>query len=156
MHSEHTTLDLVGNIYDAVNDETLWPIFLERLAGTLRSAATNLFVQDLRHPGGAASATFGTDPSFNRSYADHYGKVNIFLIRGRPLLRTGSVCFSDELCPDKEAIRAGTLSGCTCHWRKFISSRITKLLDSTPTGIVSAVSLIRWSKTTPLLQRSGK
>ncbi len=64
MYSEHTTPDLAGNIYDAVNDETLWPIFLERLAGTLRNAATNVFVQDLRHPGGAASTTFGTDLSF--------------------------------------------------------------------------------------------
>jgi DNA-binding CsgD family transcriptional regulator len=106
VHSEHTPIDLVGDIYDAVNDETLWPVFLKRLSGTIRSAATNLFVQDLRHPGGAASATFGTDPSFSRSYAEHYGKVNIFLIRGRPLLKTGSVCFSDELCPNEEAIRS--------------------------------------------------
>jgi DNA-binding CsgD family transcriptional regulator len=106
MYSEHTTLGLVGNIYDAVNDETLWPIFLEKLAGTLRSAATNLFIQDLRHPGGVASAIFGTDPSFNRSYADYYGKINIFLIRGRRLLKTGSVCFSDELCPNEEATRS--------------------------------------------------
>jgi DNA-binding CsgD family transcriptional regulator len=106
VHSEHTTLDLVGSIYDAVNDGTLWPIFLQRLSGTLRSAATNLFIQDLRHPGGAASATFGTDPTFNRSYAEHYGKINVFLIRGRPLLKTGSVCFSDELCPDEEAVRS--------------------------------------------------
>jgi hypothetical protein len=90
MRSERTTLDLVGNIYDAVNDERLWPIFLERLARSLRSAATQFFIQDLRHPGGAASATFGTDPTFNRSYADHYGKINIFLIRGRPLPKTGS------------------------------------------------------------------
>jgi hypothetical protein len=106
MHSEHTALDLIGNIYDAVNDERLWPVFLERLARSVRGAATQFFIQDLRHPGGAASATFGTDPAFNRSYADYYGKINIFLIRGRPLLKTGIVCFSDELCPDKDAIRS--------------------------------------------------
>jgi DNA-binding NarL/FixJ family response regulator len=106
VHSGHTTLDLVGDIYDAVDDETLWPVFLERLSVALRGAATNLFVQDLRRPSGAASATFGTDPSFGRSYVEHYGKVNIFLLRGRPLLKAGGVRFSEELCPDEEAIRS--------------------------------------------------
>jgi DNA-binding CsgD family transcriptional regulator len=103
MHSQHATLGLVGAIYDAVNDVELWPIFLEKLAGTLRSTATNLFVQDLRHPGGSAAATFGTDSSFTRSYADHYGKVNIYLICGRRLLKAGGVYFSDELCPNEQA-----------------------------------------------------
>jgi DNA-binding CsgD family transcriptional regulator len=103
MHSEHTTLGLIGAIYDAVNDGELWPIFLEKLAGALRCAATNLFVQDLRHPSGSASATFGTDPSFTRSYADHYGKVNVYLIRGKRLLKPGGVYFSDELCPNEQA-----------------------------------------------------
>ena len=83
MHSERTILSLVGSIYDAVNDQTLWPVFLEKLAGSLRSTATNLFVQDLRHPGGAASATFGTDPSFTRSYADYYGKINFSSVADR-------------------------------------------------------------------------
>jgi DNA-binding CsgD family transcriptional regulator len=106
MHSEQRTLDLIDRIYAAADNQSLWPNFLEHLAETLRCAATNLFIQDLRHAGGMGSATFNTDPAFNRSYAEHYGKVNIFLIRGKSLLRAGNVCFSDELCPDAEAERS--------------------------------------------------
>lgn len=106
MDSEHQTLDLIDRIYATADDQALWPDFLEHLAGTLRCAATNLFVQDLRNPAGAALATFNTDPTFQHSYADHYGKINIFLIRGQSLLRAGKVWFSDELCPDGESHRS--------------------------------------------------
>lgn len=106
MDSEHDTLDLIERIYAAAEDQSLWPDFLEHLAGALRCAATNLFVQDLRNPAGTASATFNTDPKFQRSYAEHYAKVNIFLIRGRSLLKAGKVWFSDELCPDTESQRS--------------------------------------------------
>jgi DNA-binding CsgD family transcriptional regulator/PAS domain-containing protein len=106
MYSGRDLLDIVGSIYAAVDDQTLWPDFLERLANTIHSQATNLFVQDLRHSGGAAFATFGTDPSFNRSYSEYYGTINIFLLRGKSLLNTGNVCFSDELCPNEEAFRS--------------------------------------------------
>jgi DNA-binding CsgD family transcriptional regulator len=99
-------LDLVDRIYCAAEDQALWPSLLKSLAGTLGCPSTNLFVQDLRHPGGNAFATFGTDPSFTRSYADHYGKINVFLIRGRALLKSGNVAFSNELCPDGEAFRS--------------------------------------------------
>jgi DNA-binding CsgD family transcriptional regulator len=105
MHSEQSTLDLINRIYVAADDQSMWPDFLEHLAGTLRCAATNLFVQDLRNPSGTASATFNTDPTFQHSYTAHYGKVNIFLIRGQSLLKPGKVWFSDELCPDMESHR---------------------------------------------------
>lgn len=106
MDSEHQTLELIDRIYAAADDQTLWPNFLERLAVSLRCAATNLFVQDLRNPAGTALATFNTDPTFQHSYADHYGKINIFLIRGQSLLKAGKVWFSDELCPDAESHRS--------------------------------------------------
>lgn len=105
MHSEQSTLDLINRIYAAADDQFLWSNFLEHLAGALRCAATNLFVQDLRNPTGTASATFNTDPTFQHSYTAHYGKVNIFLIRGQSLLKPGKVWFSDELCSDAESHR---------------------------------------------------
>jgi PAS domain-containing protein len=104
--SQCTILDLVDHIYGAVEDQARWPSFLEDLAGTLRVSATNLFMQDLHQPRGNAFATFATDPSFTRSYAEYYGKINVFLIKGQKLLRSGNVSFSSELCPDHEARRS--------------------------------------------------
>ena len=106
MRSDCTLLDLVDHIYGAVEDQALWPSFLEDLAGTLRALATNFFVQDLRQARGNAFATFRTDPSFSRSYAEYYGKINVFLIKGKSLLQSGKVSFSSELCPDSEARRS--------------------------------------------------
>ncbi len=106
MPSQRTMLDLVDHIYGAVEDQARWPSFLEDLAGTLRVSATNLFMQDLHQPRGNAFATFATDPSFTRSYAEYYGKINVFLIKGQKLLRSGNVSFSSELCPDHEARRS--------------------------------------------------
>ena len=110
MYSQRSILELVESIYGAIEDRRRWPVFLELLAGSLDCAATNFFVQDLRHPGGDAFATFGTDPLFVRSYAEHYGRTNIFLINGKNKLRTGHVCFSNELCNDREALRSEFLN----------------------------------------------
>ena len=106
MHSQRTILGLVDYIYAAVEDQTLWSVFLERLASPLRCAATNLFIQDLRQPSGNAFATYNTDASFSRSYAEYYGRINVFILRGQAHLKAGNVSFSDELCPDKEAVRS--------------------------------------------------
>ena len=106
MHSQRTILDLVDHIYSAVEDPRMWTDFLQNFAGALHSDAANLFVQNLRQPGGSAVATFNTDDSFNRSYAEHYGSINVFLIHGRPLLKSGTVSFSQELCPDFITLRS--------------------------------------------------
>ena len=43
MLSQATLLGLIGRIYDAAADESLWPAFLEDLAGALDSAYYSTF-----------------------------------------------------------------------------------------------------------------
>lgn len=106
MYSERTTLDLVGAIYDAVNDDTLWPIFLDKFAHVLQARIGTLYIHDLRTQHGAAEIVRGMDPSYDRAYRAYYAPKNVYLARGRALLVPGKVMTSEELCPDHEVLRS--------------------------------------------------
>jgi DNA-binding CsgD family transcriptional regulator len=104
MYSERALLELVGSIYAAASDASHWPFFLEQLAGTLKSKSTTLFVQDLRDQHGSANYNFNVDPAYNKAYSDHFAPKNVYLIRGKHLLKPGGVFRSEQLCPDSEAM----------------------------------------------------
>jgi hypothetical protein len=61
------------------------------------------------------SVSLGTrthDMAWENGSPAYYDSKNIFLIKGKPLLRTGFVCASQELCPDEEVYRSEFLN----HW----------------------------------------
>jgi hypothetical protein len=102
VYSEHATLALVGNIHDAVNDETLWPTFLDQFAHALQAQVGTLYIHDLRSQKGSAELVIGMDPTYDQAYCAYYAARNIYMRRGKPLLVVGKVMTSEELCPDEE------------------------------------------------------
>jgi DNA-binding CsgD family transcriptional regulator len=106
MPSDPATLDLIGSIYDAAVDAEHWPVVLQKLRQHLNCESTTLFVQDFRTQAGNANFSVEVDPAFERSYQQHYAARNVFLIRGKRLLKPGVVVESRTLCPDAEAFRS--------------------------------------------------
>jgi DNA-binding CsgD family transcriptional regulator/PAS domain-containing protein len=105
LQSERNTLDLIGLIYDAAADPQVWPVFLERLGGFLQTPANALYIQDLSEQLASASAVVGFDPSYVRSYEEHYAAMNPFVLQGDSHLFEGNVCLSTVLCPERELVK---------------------------------------------------
>lgn len=105
MQSERTALELIGSIYDAAGDPSLWMPFLIKLGSCMQTRALTLYVEDVQHHLGQVAARVGFDDDFMMAYARYYRPKNIYLIRGERLLWPGNVCLSQELCTDEEARR---------------------------------------------------
>ena len=106
MYSERAILKLVECVYDVAGNPEHWPAFLESFKRNLNSKAVTFFMQDLRGQGMSTVASVGIEPSYVRSYEEHYAAKNVYLFRRKHLLFTGNVCSSEMLCPDREARRS--------------------------------------------------
>lgn len=106
MYSERTTLDLVGIIYDCVDNEVLWPVFLERFAALLDAKIGTFYIHDTRTQRGASEIVRGMDPAYDRAYRSYYAPKNVYMTHGKSLLITGNVTTSEELCPDGEVLKS--------------------------------------------------
>ena len=67
---------LVGQVYDAVLDPTLWPKALEESARFVSGSAAGLYWQNPVSKTGNAPYTFGLEPHYVRLYFDQYIKLN--------------------------------------------------------------------------------
>lgn len=67
---------LIGKIYGAAADASLWPQFLEEFADAIGGTASGIVYYDLRLPG-SNSGVFGrTDPEQSRKYLEHFANIN--------------------------------------------------------------------------------
>src|SRR5262245_36520789 len=104
MHSERRIQELIPIIYDAAANRSLWPDVLNRIAGLLRSEVGTLYAQDLQRQASRVAAVVGIDRAHQQAYEQHYAAKNIFFIRGKHLLVSGTVCTSDMMCPDRSEV----------------------------------------------------
>jgi DNA-binding CsgD family transcriptional regulator len=104
MYSERKTQELIPIIYDAVEDRSLWPIVLNRIAALLRSEVGTLYAQDLQSQAGRVAAVVGIDSVHQRAYEQYYAAKNIFFICGKHSLISGAVCTADMMCPDRSIV----------------------------------------------------
>jgi DNA-binding CsgD family transcriptional regulator/PAS domain-containing protein len=75
-------LRLTQYIYTAACDADQWPLALEFFARVFRSASAHLSSENRAMTEGSL-VSFGVDPAFQRSYAEHYAKVNVLWERLR-------------------------------------------------------------------------
>jgi len=119
MHSERTALDLIGHIYDAAADPSLWPAFLELLSQHQRSSIGTFYAWNSCGPRTDVAAVVGLDERSLRLHDEYYGAKNIFLLRGARLLQPGTIRASQELCPDDEMKRSE-------YYNDFMAPRLYK------------------------------
>lgn len=106
MGQEEIALTLVGLIYEAAVDPAKWPLFLEKFADALRGTVTAFVVYDTQLGDGNIAATTRVDPMRQRSYDEHYIKLDMWGISGKHLLTQGSVRLGQELCPNDLLVKS--------------------------------------------------
>ena len=67
---------LIGDIYDAVLDPSLWPSVLEKSAGFVGGPAASLFFKDASINSGDGIYDHGIEPRYKRLYCDEYVKLD--------------------------------------------------------------------------------
>src|SRR5258708_31873530 len=106
MHSEQTLVALIGELYEAAGDPSLWTRFLQTLGHALKTPWCVFHVHDLAHRQCDVAAEIGFDPAFRRSYEEHYVSTNVFFIHGKRQLVPGNICAETGLCPDDVLFRS--------------------------------------------------
>ncbi|MGA2133377.1 MAG: helix-turn-helix transcriptional regulator [Bryobacteraceae bacterium] len=106
MRVAETALDLIGLIYEAVEDSEGWPVFLARLMKAMNGTAAALHFQDLGSGAENISVNMGLDPALAKAYAEHYHHVNILLQRAAPLLTPGTIVTNPQICEDATLARS--------------------------------------------------
>lgn len=69
---------LVGEIYDASLDPSLWSSVLEKITRFVPGLYANIFIQDANNRFANSIFRWGTDPVYFRSYLETYAKLNPF------------------------------------------------------------------------------
>jgi hypothetical protein len=101
--SKEVLTKLIGSVYDAAVDATLWETFLGKLAKTCRADSAALVMHRVGCEVHTVAASWKTDPDADRLYRQHYGSIDVWAMRGQSRLGASS-CTSDRLCPLEELL----------------------------------------------------
>ena len=78
MLSQDRLLALIGGIYDAAADESLWPQFLKSLGNALNGASIGLIYHDMRALRANLMMSAHIDPECERQYIEHFSAIDPF------------------------------------------------------------------------------
>ena len=92
---------LIGSVYDAATEPTLWKPFLEQLAKTSEADSAALVMHHFGRDVHTVSASWNLEPEGERLYQQHYGSIDVWAMRARSK-RAPRACRSDFLCAFEE------------------------------------------------------
>jgi DNA-binding CsgD family transcriptional regulator len=95
---------LIGSVYDAATDSTLWETFLGDLAKAAGAGSAALVMHHLGRELHTVAASWKVEPDAGRLYQEHYGAIDVWAMRGRSKT-AGYVCTSESLCQPQELAR---------------------------------------------------
>src|SRR6266851_1075593 len=72
--------ELIGNIYDASVDPTLWPHVLEQTCGYIQGIAAVLVAHEKTAGAGEFYFSWGDDPLYTESYNQTFSKINPLVV----------------------------------------------------------------------------
>lgn len=102
--SKQILTKLVGSVYDAAANPTLWEPFLSALAKTCRADSAALVMHDFGLGIHTVSASWHLNPYGDSLYKEHYGSVDVWSMRARSK-PVGRAFTSGQLCPFEELVR---------------------------------------------------
>src|SRR5260370_39788279 len=76
MISEGKLAELIGRIYDAAADVSLWPVFLEDFTEAAGGTSALILPYDLKTPQAKFAVSARFDPEYLRQYKEYYSTVN--------------------------------------------------------------------------------
>ncbi len=101
--NKQTLSKLVGCIYDAASEASLWERFLRELAQISRADSAALVMHQLGREVHTIAASWEFDPEASRLYQSHYGSLDLWAMRGRSK-PAGFVSASQALCSTAEIV----------------------------------------------------
>ena len=81
MHRGDKILRLIALIYDAAENQELWPVFLHELSTALHGNLSAIVTHDKASPGGRVLAIHGGDPEAQVQYEAKHSGTNIYAKR---------------------------------------------------------------------------
>jgi DNA-binding CsgD family transcriptional regulator len=103
LRDDPTPVQLIGDVYDAVLDATLWPSVLEKTACFVGGPAASLFSKDAASRSGVLAYDHGIDPYYKRLYFEKYVKLDP-TNTGQFLARIGEPVTTADVIPYEEFI----------------------------------------------------
>jgi DNA-binding CsgD family transcriptional regulator len=106
MQEAEEVLRLVGKIYDAALDSTLWPDALRGIAAYVHGASASLFIKDAAvRSGGIVHDDGGISPDHKRTYFEKYIKLDP-TTTGQFFARIGEPIATADLVPYEEFLKS--------------------------------------------------
>lgn len=93
---------LIGNIYDATLDRSLWPLVLEQTCEHIKGCASSLMSHDSTHRSGQFYFSWGDDPYYTKLYFEKYMKISPFIVPLTAAAHVGQVASAFDFVPHDE------------------------------------------------------
>ena len=104
MNPTEAALHLVGPIYEAAADPSVWPHALEQFARNIGGTATGFTIHRMPvRSSGNVCIAINADPAFQREFDEYYHSVNIHMANV-PSVKTGTVASSDDYLSNQEVL----------------------------------------------------
>lgn len=101
--SNEALTKLIGNVYDAAADASLWGPLLGEIGEISQADSAVLVMHQLGREVHTISASWRMEPEAGRQYQEHYGSVDVWAMRGRSK-PAGHVCTSESICGFEELV----------------------------------------------------
>lgn len=92
--------EVLGILYDAAADPSLWGPFIERLARRTGATSAALVMHDFARAFCSVASSWELNPELNRLYEEHYHTLDVWAQRGSA--HPEFVCHSRSICPLSE------------------------------------------------------
>lgn len=138
-YSEATVLELVGLIYDAAIESSLWPRFLEKFAETIHAGTTSLLWYDFSRLHGSVSSSVRSDPMVINDYEKYYCSMDVWADGWRHSSKSGMVVLGEQLCPEEKMVRSEFYNDFMTRFDAHHAVGGCILRDSDSMGAVSAL-----------------
>jgi adenylate cyclase len=125
---------LIGEIYDAALDPSLWVSVLEKSSKYIRAKACALYSSDLASKAANVQYVFGIEPEFARSYAEIYSKADP-MHAARFFYGAGEVVAVADMIPYEEFVDSRLFK--EWGWPQGLIDGATVVLEKATTGLAA-------------------
>ena len=108
---ETVLLELIGQIYAAAEDPTLWGAFLHHLADVVQAHVGTIIFEDLNSHKARIATIVGLDAGLIREYEEYYAGRNAWMGPALARFGAGEVMTSEMILPDRLLTRTEYYDG---------------------------------------------
>ena len=102
MNETQQVSQLIGDIYDAALDRSLWPRVLEQTCEYVKGCASSLMSHDSADRSGQFYFSWGDDPYYTKLYFEKYVKISPLLVPLAAAAHVGQVAAAFDFVPQDE------------------------------------------------------